>query len=175
MGIEPLDALVIWRWFRAESLASHGRPRCPHGFSLNKFVNPASNEWTVRRQGMSLTWPQPSHSRVGPRRSTTCRRLGACPALSQPGLRRDRAGSSPAPQGLSQAPRTELFRPSSASLISTEPIGSASCGQPETRTFGELLIDLEETRRRGGSCSGWSRRWTGSASVAGVESHYDVL
>jgi hypothetical protein len=33
MGIEPLDALVIWRWFRAESLASRGRPRCPHGRS----------------------------------------------------------------------------------------------------------------------------------------------
>jgi hypothetical protein len=34
-------------------------------------------------------------------------------------------------------------------------------GHPETRTFGELLIDLEEDHAPRPSCSACSRRWSG--------------
>jgi hypothetical protein len=37
-------------------------------------------------------------------------------------------------------------------------------GYPESRAFAELLIDLEEARRHGRSCSGCRGRWSGSSA-----------
>ena len=42
-------------------------------------------------------------------------------------------------------------------------------GHPETRTFGELLIDLEENRRRGRSCSGC---WLSGSDLFADEREY---
>jgi hypothetical protein len=63
MGIEPLDALVIWRWFRAESLASHGRPRCPHGRSPHiresvPAVRPHADAWEHAQRSASLAFDE---------------------------------------------------------------------------------------------------------------------